>query len=460
MKTNRWLDGSNRFFNVLLNLYPRDHRDDYAGSMRQVFSAQCSEAYSEKGFMGLFLLWLRILPDMGYTAIVEHLSSPQAAWGLLEPVPNAPLPWKGVFLVMLPGLVYMVSQIAQLNGEPWYLAVYYRAAFFLIIPVMIVWAVTRKFPIWGLIPLGLLFRLIQEIGYQMITLHPDAFSVNPVLNLILQTARTVESNLFIPAAIFALISAILAFLYFRKRPSTGNIKLWITAFIVTVMVQAGYYIPLLFDTIPYKLFSGSPEAINAYYHSSLGAKIPIVFAALGETGLLEFLQNSASYVLYNSMSVFLLIMLGTLFIPRHGFFTIFILVGYYLPVMLVGATWDLGDNPQMLVVMSVSVLLYRALLTFITPVWMSRTVTEGGKRKVIISCILLALLVHLGMKFYPSMMFGTIIFSDAQWVIPVLLEELVIVISFLLGITLYQNTPCISDPAAEKSEVFSAAETA
>ncbi len=460
MKTNRWLDGSNRFFNVLLNLYPRDHRDDYAGSMRQVFSAQCSEAYSEKGFMGLFLLWLRILPDMGYTAIVEHLSSPQAAWGLLEPVPNAPLPWKGVFLVMLPGLVYMVSQIAQLNGEPWYLAVYYRAAFFLIIPVMIVWAVTRKFPIWGLIPLGLLFRLIQEIGYQMITLHPDAFSVNPILNLILQTARIVETNLFIPAGIFALISVILAFLYFRKSPSTGKIKLWIAAFMTTVLVQAGYYIPLLFDTIPYNLFRGSPEAINTYYHSPLGAKIPMVIAALTETGLLEFLQNSASYVLYNSTAVFLLIMLGTLFIPRHGFFTIFILVGYYLPVMLVGASWDLGDNPQMLVVMGVSVLLYRALLTFIAPVWMSRTVTEGGKRKVIISCIMLALLVHLGMKFYPSMMFGTLIFSDTQWVFPVLLEELTIVISFLLGIALYQSTSNTVDPAADKAEILTIAETA
>jgi hypothetical protein len=452
MKTNRWLDGSNRFFNVLMNLYPHDHRDDYAGAMRQVFSAQCKEAYSQRGFLGILALWLRVLPDLGYTAIVEHLSSPKAAWGLLEPVPNAPLPWKGVFLVLLPGLVYLVSQIAQLTGSPWYPAVYYRAAFFLIIPVLIVWAVTRKFPIWGLIPVGLLFRLVQEIGYQLIILHPGAFSTNAVLNAILQLARLIETNLFIPAGFFALISIILAVVYFKKRPATRGIKIWITAYLVVAVAQVVQNFSMMYDAIPYRMFSGNPAAIQAYYDSALWDKFPLMISSLAKSGILDFLLNNLSYILYNTTAVFLLIMMGTLLTKRQGFYSIFILVGYYLPVMLVGASWDLGDNPQMLLVISVSVLLYRALLTFIAPVWMSRSVTLAGKKKVIISCIMLALFVHMLMQFFPSLMFGTLLLSDVQWVFPVLLEELIMVVSFLLGIALYQNSEISAESVIHEND--------
>jgi hypothetical protein len=462
MKTNHWIDGSNRLFDMLLKLYPRDHRDDYAGSMRQVFSAQCKEAFSEKGFFGLLVLWLRVLPDMGYTAIVEHLTSPKAAWGLLEPVPNAPLPWKGVFLVLLPGLVYLVSQIAQLNGEPWYLTVYYRAAFFLIIPVLVVWAVTRKFPIWGLIPVGLLFRLVQEIGYQMIVLNPGVFSSNPVLNLILDLARLVKTNLFIPAGIFLGVSVILAVMYFKKNPMTRGIKVWGLAFALIILAQIVYFVPIVFDTIPYELYIANVQFAQTYEQADLIGKVSMVITNLGATGLMEFLQNNLSYLMYQNMAILCLIMLGTLFTRRHGFFTIFILVGYYLPVMLVGTVWGLGDNPQMLVVISVAVLLYRVLLTLIAPVWMCRTEPLSGKKKVILSCILLALVVHFLMQFFPSMMFGTINFGNAQWMVSVFLEEMLAVTSFLLGAALYQNTKHITagTPASEDKSLLLGVEQA
>jgi len=456
MKTNRWLDGSIRLFNVLLNLYPQDHRDDYAGSMRQVFSAQCKEAYCQRGFLGVLTLWLRILPDLGYTAVVEHLTSPKAAWGVLEPVPNAPLPWKGVFLILLPGLVYMISQIAQLNGEPWYLAVYYRGAFFLIIPVLIVWVVTRKFPIWGLIPVGLLFRLVQEIGYQVIILHPGIFSTNPILNLILQLARLVETNLLIPAGFFLFFSFVLAIVYFKKHPVTRGIRIWITVYLVLVLLQVIFNFSPMFDAIPYRMFGESPETVLAHYDSTLWNIFPQIISNLTESGILDYLIYDLSYILYNTTALLLLIMLGTLFSKRQGFFTIFILVGYYLPVMLVGASWDLGDNPQMLLVISMAVLLYRALLTFIAPVWMSRTVSLAGKKKAIEYSIVLAFLLHFGMKFYPSMMFGSLVVSDAQWIIPVALEEIIIVISFLLGIALYQNP---GEPQKDTSLVINQPQT-
>jgi hypothetical protein len=441
MKTNRWIDGSNRFFNFLLNLYPRDHRDDYAESMRQVFTAQCRETYRDKGFAGILFLWLRVLPDMGYSAIVEHLTSPNASWGLLEPVPNAPLPWKGVFLVLLPGLVYLVSQIAQLTGEPWYMTVYFRAAFFLIIPVLIVWAVTRKFPIWGLIPLGLLFRLVQEIGYQLIILHPDAFSTNPILELILSFARVIDTNLFIPAGIFLVVSVILAIVYFRKYPWTRGIRLWLTAFILTLLARILSDFSSMLDSVPYQLYvNNNEELVNRYFQSNIFERIPMVFNILNSTQMMSLLQNNYSYILYNASAFLMLAMLGTLFIRRHGFFTIFILVGYVLPVMIVGLPVELELNPQLLPIISIVVLLYRSLLSLIAPVWMSRSQTVGQKKKVILICILSALAIHAVMQFFPAMVNMTLTFGYSQWYLSVFLDEMQLVFTFFLGIALYQNT--------------------
>ena len=53
-------------------------------------------------------------------------------------MPNAPLPWKGVLLVLIPGLIFFVSQIEQvISDKDWFFIVYYRAALFLILPVVL-----------------------------------------------------------------------------------------------------------------------------------------------------------------------------------------------------------------------------------------------------------------------------------------------------------------------------------
>src|SRR4030042_4276358 len=78
----------------------------------------------------------------------------------MEGVPHSPLPWKGVALVMIPGLVFFIGQIGQLAGEDWFFLLASRAAYFLILPVLLVWIFKRRFPVWGLIPLGMLFRTL------------------------------------------------------------------------------------------------------------------------------------------------------------------------------------------------------------------------------------------------------------------------------------------------------------
>lgn len=434
MKTNRWIDSSRKLFAILLNLYPREHRNDFAGSMQQVFTDQCHEAYRGKGFFGIFLLWLRVLPDLGYTAVQEHLSSPRAAWGLMEPVPNAPLPWKGVFMILLPGLVYLVSQIAQLTGEPWYMTVYYRAAFLLIIPVLVVWAVTRRFPIWGLIPVGLLFRLVKEIGYQLIVLHPNVFSSNPLLNVLLIAARKVQEQIIILVFVFLLAALILAVRFFWKRKPGREIWIWLGLFLLFSIAHLMYQFPRILQDLQNPVIQANIQANLSDYLNSF--------------------KEMAVWELYDLSAFLLLIFLGTLFTRRHGFFSILVMVGYILPAMVVGIPWDLQNNPNQVLFISAAVLAYRGILSLIAPIWMSRTASQDGKKRVLILSIALALVIHTVMQFYPAM------FSEAQypigyeWFAYVVLDELRLASAILLGMVLYRSEEPLADKTAESYGVL------
>jgi hypothetical protein len=419
MTSNRWIENSRNFFALLLNLYPRDYRDDYAFCMQQVFTDQCRSTYKEKGILGIIRLWLRVLPDLGYTAVLEHFSSPRAAWGLMEPVPNAPLPWKGVFMILLPGLVYLVSQIAQLTGQPWYLAVYYRAAFLLIIPVLVVWAITRRFPIWGLIPVGLLYRLVQEIGYQLVTLHPDVFSSNVLLNAILNIAKGIEANPFIVTGLFLVAIVYLTGRYLKSHKTSRWFWIWGGSYLLLAILQKTF---IQFSWI----FSVSQN--NAY-----------IFPP---DEILGMLISAFGWDLFNITAFLLLIFIGTLFTRRHGFFTILILVGYILPTMLVGIPYGLEELPnqiEILVLISAGVLVYRALLSLIAPIWMSRSSSQIGKKRAVIFSIAIALAVHAVMQFYPVLFPLTYAQINSDWIVTVLLDEFRLVSAFLLAMVMYQD---------------------
>ena len=66
MTTNPWIETSHKIYAVLLHLYPQEHRAEFGESMRQVFRDQCRNTYEQRGRLGILLLWLRTLPDMGY----------------------------------------------------------------------------------------------------------------------------------------------------------------------------------------------------------------------------------------------------------------------------------------------------------------------------------------------------------------------------------------------------------
>ena len=149
MLQNRWINISRRLYARLLKLYPQDHYAEYGDLMLQLFSDLCQDAYRSQGIWGLLVLWPRTLFDQCINGVREHLAHPNAKFGLIESVPNHPLPWKGVVLVLIPGLVFLVAQYGQLTGKNWFFWATRHSGFFLIIPVLLVWIIKRKFPVWG-----------------------------------------------------------------------------------------------------------------------------------------------------------------------------------------------------------------------------------------------------------------------------------------------------------------------
>ena len=424
MKTTHWLRISRSLYARLLTLYPSQYRESYAVPMMQVFTDQCLSAYQEHGFWGIIRFWLRIIPDLGYTALLEHFTAPTARWGLMEPVANTPLPWKGVILILLPGLVYLVSQIAQLTGQPWYLTVYYRGAFLLIIPVLIVWVVTRRFPIWGLIPVGLLYRLLQEIGYDLIVLHPAAFSSNLILNAILNIAKWIRGDLLIFSLVTIPVIVFLAVRYLKENGFPRLFGVWLGIFLALCVTQ------LIIGMI----------SISYFYQANA---IPISFHEFW-----PMYKDSSAWDIYNLTSLLLLVFLGTLFTRRHGFYAIFIMVGYILPVMVVGMPWDLDMLPNktfVVAILSIAVLGYRAMLSIVAPIWMSRTPQEKDKKRVVLISIAIALAIHAVMQFFYPIFYPDYGNVTWTWLASVFFEEGKLISAILLALCLYHD-PVIRPP--------------
>jgi uncharacterized protein involved in exopolysaccharide biosynthesis len=66
---------SQAIYRRLLRAYPPRHRAAYGAAMAQLFRDQCRDAWTESPTWGLFKLWLRILPDLASTSILERLAA-------------------------------------------------------------------------------------------------------------------------------------------------------------------------------------------------------------------------------------------------------------------------------------------------------------------------------------------------------------------------------------------------
>jgi capsular polysaccharide biosynthesis protein len=72
---NRMLAVSRKIYERLLLAYPKAHREKYGPAMAQLFRDQCRDAWNESQNRGVMKLWLRVLPDLVKTSIIERLAA-------------------------------------------------------------------------------------------------------------------------------------------------------------------------------------------------------------------------------------------------------------------------------------------------------------------------------------------------------------------------------------------------
>ncbi|MCX6926481.1 MAG: Wzz/FepE/Etk N-terminal domain-containing protein [Verrucomicrobia bacterium] len=75
---------SERLYERLLAAYPEGHRREYGPAMAQLFRDQCRDAWGAARGWGLTWLWLRVLPDLVKTSVLEHISTLKERKTMLE----------------------------------------------------------------------------------------------------------------------------------------------------------------------------------------------------------------------------------------------------------------------------------------------------------------------------------------------------------------------------------------
>src|SRR6516164_1216043 len=78
--TDRSLSLSLRFYKSLLRAYPKSFLADFEDLLCQAFADLAHRAVRTKGIWGLFVLWLRTLPDLVSSAFGQRFPS-NSDWG-------------------------------------------------------------------------------------------------------------------------------------------------------------------------------------------------------------------------------------------------------------------------------------------------------------------------------------------------------------------------------------------
>ena len=70
---------SERWFRLLLNIYPRDFREELGDGLVEAYRERASDAFESSGRRGLFIVWIAALVDSLRNGLGERIH-PAVAW--------------------------------------------------------------------------------------------------------------------------------------------------------------------------------------------------------------------------------------------------------------------------------------------------------------------------------------------------------------------------------------------
>jgi hypothetical protein len=430
MTTNPSLEFSRRLYGGLLHLFPRDFLEEFGAPMLQLFTDQCRSAMREKGTPGLVFLWLRTISDLIASVLREHLVPDRASLGLLEAVPDRPLPWKGVVLVMIPGLVFFIGQIGQLAGEDWFFLLVRRAAYYLILPVLLVWFLKRKFPIWGLIPLGMFSRAILDLSnrYEYLLGKAGVFLADmmktdmPPGFILFQKAHIPEIRILMITIILGTVVFLIARIARRGGFARSSWTLLGAFFIVTILEILSGLIRIWINT------------------KNILSADPLYF---GVPTILKDVANSAFYASQSTLGFLLLILAGVLLARRHGRLALLLPLGYLIPAVLLGRFDYDARFPNLLLAAGAAVMIYRVFVTVIAPVWIVRSASERDQFRAGSIGLLTAVGFIAAVQTIYTLAVGDVLGWEVDWtrLYYSLSPQLLTLAGIGLAITLYRKGP-------------------
>ena len=432
MKTNRWVTFSLRLYSKLLYLYPQAYRIKYEMEMLRVFKNQCREAYQHQGGFGILLLWARTLTDLGVTVVREHLSDPQAKVGLLDAIPNARLPWKGVLLVLIPGLVFFVSQIEQLtSNRDWFFFAFFRAGFFLILPVLLVWLLTRRYPVWGLIPFGLLYGTLGSYSPRYLISKLPFFTSRMSLPLF---HIRFDLGYLIPVSVCIVLLGGLIWYNARQGQLSKSIWKWLGVYgsLVVFQIIAAVALEPFVQTLAWQ---------------DLGWR-----AALNSLGMKQLVVRLLLWYSYVPLSFLLLVFIGKLFSHKYGGLSFLVLLGYLLPMVVFGR-YDPAQPIIPFYVVSLTVLVYRFVVAVMAPIWLVRAASISRRKRAAIP-VAIAILCHIFLNVIVSLVwasnYGVTLQTSLLNLVLKIWNQLIVAAGLGLAVALYlpkEKDQAMSPPA-------------
>jgi hypothetical protein len=263
----------------------------------------------------------------------------------------APLVWTDTLLVLIPSLVLLISYEALLIWNS--ASIYWMEFWFNLlcaVPILWVWWRRKVFPVWGLLPAGIILYLVFETIYK-IPFRLSSFHTGSWLLL---------------TALFLTLIISLGWRYARLWHPSPQVYVWLGICLLANLTQV---VLMIFYS---RFYSWQVSNWNwaAALSESLRNNYPTVWFVVQETtGLLLF------------------VVCTTIFARRFGNLSVLLLLGYFFSNYL-----SFRDTSAAADSVYTLVLAYRLFLTILLPLWIVRASSAQSRRWGIILPAILAFL--------------------------------------------------------------------
>ena len=255
-----------KFYRMLLLLYPRKHREAYARLMLQ-HARDLSRDARERGWWHSVVMSLRLLKDGLVNAGIEQLEGIMIANNRLKPAP-----WFIVLLASVPGLLMALSRRDTAHLDLLLPILGYSYLGLLVIGLPIIWWRRRRFPVWALLPVGALMWLLTYLAGTGLAEFVNSLRF---LSLRFLGLKWIGAWTAITIIDFVLAAAIFVILLRNQRLPRS---VWL---LLGIMIFGNALLAIFYSLVEYGTVQLNPGMFQYFTGSGLGLVEGLMLVAVG-----------------------------------------------------------------------------------------------------------------------------------------------------------------------------------